>query len=59
MDYNPELIEIIVDYLREKNIEDPSDPLTYPYVPRHKKQSFERMLCYFGLTEFFHPSSIG
>ena len=57
MDYNHDLIEIIVDYLREKKIEDPSDPLTYPYVPPHKKQSFERMLRYFGLMDFFHPAS--
>ena len=30
---NHELIAIIVDYLREKKIEDPAKPLKYPYAP--------------------------
>ena len=29
----------------------------FPYIVPHKQQSFERMLRYFGLTEFFHPAS--
>ena len=36
-DYDYDLIETIVNYLREKKIEDPSDPLTHPYVLPHKK----------------------
>ena len=56
LDYDYELIEIIVNHFREKKIEDPSDPLTYPYAPLHKKKSFERMLQYFGLIDYFNPS---
>ena len=57
LDYDYELIEIIVNHFREKKIEDPSDPLTYPYAPLHKKKSFERMLQYFGLVDYFDPPS--
>ena len=55
LDYNHELIEIIVDYLREKKIEDPAKPLKYPYVPPHKEESFQRLLEYFGLVDYFIP----
>ena len=55
LDYNHELIEIIVDYLRMKKVEDPADPLEYPHVPPHKAKDFERLLEYFGLVDYFNP----
>ena len=58
LDYNHELIEIIVDYLRMKKVEDPSNPLTYPYVPSHKFNDFRRLLQYFGLVEFFETKFV-
>ena len=52
-DYDSELIELIVNYLRMKKVEDPSHPLKYPHVPTHKTDDFERLVQYFGLVEFF------
>ena len=58
LDYDDELIKIIVNYLREKKIEDPSDPVTCPIIPQDKTKSFQRLIQYFGLTEFLYPSSL-
>ena len=55
-DYDFELIELIVNYLRMKKVEDPSRPLKYPHVPAHKMEDFERLLQYFGLVAFFKES---
>ena len=55
-DYDYELIEIIVNYLRMKKVEDPSRPLKYPHVLAHKTDDFERLLQYFGLVDFFKGS---
>ena len=52
-DYDHELIEIIVNYLRMKKVEDPSQPLDFPHVPAHKVKDFQRLLQYFGLVDFF------
>jgi len=57
LDYDYDLIEIIVNHFREKKIEDPSNPVKSPYVPPHKKESFQRLLQYFGLVDYFNPSS--
>ena len=53
LDYDDELITIIVNFLRMKTVEGPSDPILYPYVNPHKKEEFRRLLRYFGLLEFF------
>ena len=58
LDYDDALIKIIVNYLREKKIEDPSDPVTCPIIPSDKKKSFQRLIQYFGLVEFLYPSSM-
>ena len=56
LDYDEELIAIIVNYCREKKIEDPAKPVTSPpYVPPQKQESFQRLLEYFGLVDFFNP----
>jgi len=36
LDHDPDLIEIILNFLRAKKIEDPSDPIVEaPHVPKH------------------------
>ena len=59
LDYDHELIEAIINYLRMKKVEDPSNPLELPYVATHKVKDFERLLEYFGLVDYFNhaPSS--
>ena len=57
LDYDYELIAIIVNHFREKKIEDPSNPVKSPYVSPHKKESFHRLLQYFGLVDYFNPPS--
>lgn len=54
LDHDPELIEIIINFMRSKQIEDPFDPIVKPpEVPSHKSKDFRRLLNYFGLTAFF------
>jgi hypothetical protein len=55
LDHDPELIEIIINFLRTRKIEKQSKPLRSPKVPDGKKDEFESLLHYFGLTDFFHP----
>ena len=59
LDHDPELLEIVVNFLRTKQIEDPSDPIVdSPEVPPHKRGDFRRLLNHFGLTGFFfYPST--
>ncbi|OEU18156.1 hypothetical protein FRACYDRAFT_225496 [Fragilariopsis cylindrus CCMP1102] len=58
LDHDPELIEIIVNSLRAKNIEDPSNPMKSLTIPDGKKEEFELLLRYFGLSDFFYPSPV-
>ena len=60
LDHDPELIEIILNFLRAKKVEDPSDPIVEaPHVPKHKSKNFRRILNRFGLTGFFYyPSTV-
>jgi len=54
IDEDPELIKIIVNFLRRKKREDPDRPIyTYPMIPEDKKEDFLSLLNYFGLTCFF------
>ena len=57
---DPELIKIIINYLRTKAIEDPSSNkvIVCPKIPEGKEQAFEVLLNYFGLTDFFFPPSV-
>jgi len=58
MDHDPELVEIILNFLRAKKIEDPFDPIVEaPFVPPHKSKSFRRLLNHFGLTAYFYYPS--
>ena len=53
IDEDAELVRIIIDYLRDKKKEDPSNPLRPPNVREEKKAKFVALLEYYGLTEFF------
>jgi hypothetical protein len=55
LDHDPELIEIIINFLRMKKIEDPTNPVQSPTVRIEKKNDFDYILRYFGLTDFFYP----
>jgi hypothetical protein len=55
LDHDPELIEIIVNFLRMKKIEDPTKPVQSPTVRIEKRNDFDYLLRYFGLTDFFYP----
>jgi hypothetical protein len=55
-DNDSELIEIIINFLRMKKFEDPTDLLTFPDVPETKAKDFRRLLRYFGLFDFFNSS---
>ena len=59
-DHDPELIEIVLNFLRAKKIEDPFDPIVEaPSIPPKKNKEFRRLLNHFGLTAFFYyPSTI-
>ena len=41
LDHDPELIEIIINFLRMKKIEDPAIPIRSPKVHVDKKENFE------------------
>jgi hypothetical protein len=59
LDHDPQLIEIIIDFLRMKSIEDPFDPIVEPpEVPAKKSKGFRRLLNHFGLTAFFYYPSV-
>jgi hypothetical protein len=59
LDYDPQLIEIIINFLRIKSIEDPFDPIVEPpEVPVKKMKHFRRLLNHFGLTAFFYYPSV-
>jgi len=59
LEHDPELIELIVNFLRTKKIEDPSssfdETIVCPEIPKGKEQAFRVLLNYFGLTDFFYP----
>jgi len=55
LDHDPELIEIIVNFLRTKKIENHAMPVPSPEIPDKKKNQFHTILHYFGLTDFFYP----
>jgi hypothetical protein len=56
LDHDPELIEIIVNFLRMKKIEDLSKLVRSPTVRIEKRNDFGYLVRYFGLAEFFSLS---
>jgi BTB/POZ domain len=53
LDQDPELVRLIVNYMRIKRIEDPSDPLDPPEAPKEKRKEWLCLLKHYGLTPFF------
>lgn len=53
LDEDGELIQIMIDFLRDKKKENPSNPLQPPSVRDDKRERFVLLLEYYGLTEFF------
>jgi hypothetical protein len=58
LDHDPELIIIIVNFLRTRKIEKRSKPVRSTKIPKGKKDEFESLLHYFGLTDYFYPPSV-
>jgi hypothetical protein len=59
LDHDPELIELIVNFLRTKKIENQSSKtIKSSKIPDGKKDEFESLLHYFGLTDFFYPPPV-
>ena len=59
LDHDPELIELIVNFLRTKKIENQSSTtIKSSKIPDGKKDEFESLLHYFGLTDFFYPPPV-
>jgi hypothetical protein len=57
LDHDPELIRLIVNFLRIKRIDDPSNPkVDPPTVPEGKRQEWFCLLEHYGLTPFFTKS---
>jgi hypothetical protein len=57
LDHDPELIRLIVNYLRIKRIDDPSKPkVDPPTAPDAKRQEWFCLLDHYGLTPFFTKS---
>ena len=66
-DHDPELVEVIVNFLRMRKIEQGSTTLKKskskpvmrsPRIPEGKKEDFMSLLDHFELTEFFYPSPL-
>merc|ERR1719464_1905738 len=56
LDEDSELIEIILNFLREKKREDPTkEPVRVKTIRKEKKQAFDSLLDYYGLTDYFYP----
>jgi len=59
LDHDPELVETIVNFLRMKKVQRQMKSLSVavppPKIPNGKKDEFEYLLSYFGLTDFFYP----
>jgi BTB/POZ domain len=58
LDHDPELVRMIVNYMRIKRVENPAAPLDPPTAPEAKHQEWFCLLAHFGLTAFLtNPSS--
>lgn len=71
LDHDPELVEVIVNFLRMRKIEQGPNVLhnrrkssksklmvRSPRIPEGKKEDFMSLLDHFELTEFFYPSPL-
>lgn len=56
IDFPPDLFMPLIDYFRQKMIEDPAEPVPPPEVPQERHAAFRRMVKYYGLLETLWPS---
>lgn len=59
VDFPPDLFMPLVNYLRQRSIEDPAEPTEPPNIPQEKLSSFKRMLTYYGLLDTVWPRPEG
>ena len=57
LDEDPEFIEVIINFLRNKKREDPTKPARSPKVHVDKKEDFDDIVQYFGLTDYILQDS--
>jgi BTB/POZ domain len=53
LDHDPELVRMIVNFMRIKRVEDPAAPLDPPTAQESKCQEWFCLLDHYGLTAFF------
>jgi hypothetical protein len=59
LDHDPELIRLVVNYLRTKRLADPNDPpLDPPIAPKGKRREWFYLLKHYGLTALFTKYSL-
>merc|ERR1719313_26263 len=51
IDFSPDLFMPLVDFLRQKSIEDPSEPVKPPELPQSREEAFRRVVRYYGLWD--------
>jgi len=59
IDCEPELFMPLINYLRQRSIQDPSEPAEAPDVPAQRLASFKRMLTYYGMLDTVWPRPEG
>jgi len=59
VDFPPEIFMPLVDFLRQKCIEDPANPVEPPNMPPERMAAFKRMLAYYGLVDTLWPRPEG
>jgi BTB/POZ domain len=58
LDHDPELVRMIVNYMRIKRVEDPTTPLDPPTAPETKGPEWFCLLDHYGLTALFTKPSL-
>ena len=55
LDFNPEYLGLILDYLRAKKISSPENPAVLAEVPKNQMKNFNTLLEYLGLSDEIVP----
>lgn len=59
IDFSPDIFMPLVDFLRQKTIENPDDPVEPPEVAHEKMAAFKRMLEYYNMLDAVWPRPEG
>jgi len=59
IDSEPELFMPLVNFLRQRSIQDPGEPAEAPEMPPQRLAAFKRMLSYYGMLETVWPRPEG